>query len=109
MFYCALSYTNSEESFLIKEASVVGLRRGSIQSGVILVQSTAPHPKHSVAAAAAIRDEEELYSDTKSGNDDRVDSVNPARGSWRSARRPHGGRLERFLATRVQICDKSPQ
>ena len=37
MFCCALSYTNSEESFLIKEASVVGLCRGSIQSGVILV------------------------------------------------------------------------
>ena len=85
MFCCALSYTNSEESFLIKEASVVDLCRGSIQSGVILVQSTAPHPKHSVAAAAAIRDEEELYSDTKSGNDDRVDSISPARGSWRSA------------------------
>ena len=41
MFCCALSYTNSEESFLIKEASVVGLCRGSIQSGVILVHS--PH------------------------------------------------------------------
>ena len=40
MFCCALSYTNSEESFLIKEASVVGLCRGSIQSGVILVQCT---------------------------------------------------------------------
>ena len=39
MFCCALSYTNSEESFLIKEASVVGLCRGSIQSGVILVQA----------------------------------------------------------------------
>ena len=39
MFCCALSYTNSEESFLIKEASVVGLCRGSIQSGVILVQT----------------------------------------------------------------------
>ena len=38
MFCCALSYTNSEESFLIKEASVVGLCRGSIQSGAILVQ-----------------------------------------------------------------------
>ena len=37
MFYCGLSYTNSEESFLIKEASVVVLCRGSIQSGVILV------------------------------------------------------------------------
>ena len=65
--------------------------------------------KHSVAAAAVIRDEEELYSDMKSGNDDRVDSVSPARGSWRSARRPHGGRLERFPANRVQICDTSPQ
>ena len=40
MFCCALSYTNSEESFLIKEASVVGLCRGSIQSGVILVQGS---------------------------------------------------------------------
>ena len=39
MFCCALSYTN-EESFLIKEASVVGLCRGSIQSGIILVQGT---------------------------------------------------------------------
>ena len=39
MICCALSYTNSEESFLTKEASVVGLCRGSIQSGVILVQS----------------------------------------------------------------------
>ena len=38
MFCCALSYTNSEESFLIKEASVVGLCHGSIQSGAILVQ-----------------------------------------------------------------------
>ena len=38
MFCCSLSYTNSEESFLIEEASVVGLCRGSIQSGVILVQ-----------------------------------------------------------------------
>ena len=39
MFCCALSYTHSEESFLMKEASVVGLCRGCIQSGVILVQS----------------------------------------------------------------------
>ena len=39
MFCCALSYTN-EESFLIKEASVVGLWGGSIQSGVILVRDT---------------------------------------------------------------------
>ena len=39
MFCCALSYTNSEESFLIKEASVVGLCRGSIQSGEILVHT----------------------------------------------------------------------
>ena len=38
MLCCALSYTNTEESFLVKEASVVGLCRGSIQSGVILVQ-----------------------------------------------------------------------
>ena len=38
MFCCSLSYTNSEESFLKKEASVVGLCRRSIQSGVILVQ-----------------------------------------------------------------------
>ena len=44
MFCCALSYTNSEESFLIKEASVVGLCRGSIRSGVIRVQSTPHHP-----------------------------------------------------------------
>ena len=38
MFCWSLSYTNSEESFLIKAASVVGLCRWSIQSGVILVQ-----------------------------------------------------------------------
>ena len=38
MFCCSLSYTNSEESFLTKEASVVGLCHGSIQSGVVLVQ-----------------------------------------------------------------------
>ena len=44
MFCCALSYTNSEESFLIKEASVVGLCRGSIQSGVILVQQWCRNP-----------------------------------------------------------------
>ena len=42
MFCCALSYTNSAESFLIKEASVVGLCRGSIQSGVILVHDAVP-------------------------------------------------------------------
>ena len=46
MFCCALSYTNSEESFLIKEASVVGLCRGSIQSGVILVQELRVHVRN---------------------------------------------------------------
>ena len=43
MFCCALSYTTSEESFLIKEASVVGLCHRSIQSGVILVHDVYFH------------------------------------------------------------------
>ena len=38
MFCCSLSYANSEESFLVKEASVVGLCHGPIQFGVVLVQ-----------------------------------------------------------------------
>ena len=53
MFRCALSYTNSEESFLIKEASVVGLCRGSIQSGVILVQSVS-NTRSGVLPTAAV-------------------------------------------------------
>ena len=65
--------------------------------------------EHSIAADAAIRDEKEMYTNVESGNNDRVDRVSPGRRSWRSDRRPHGGRLERFLAARVQICEKSLQ
>ena len=65
--------------------------------------------EHSVAAAAAIRDEEELYSDVESGNDDRVDRVNPARESWRSAQRLHGGSRDFSPQPRVQVCGKSLQ
>ena len=53
--------------------------------------------------------EEEFYFDLESGNDDEVDRVSPARGSWRSSQQPHGGSIEIFLTTRVQICDKSLQ
>ena len=53
--------------------------------------------------------EEEFYFDLEPGNDDQVDIVSPARGSLQSSPQPHGGSIEIFFTTRVQICDKSLQ
>ena len=73
MLCCALSYTNSEESFLIKEAFVVGLCRGPIQSGVILVHrhrvpGRERHCRQPQRWFARCSSTDELASDYESGS-----------------------------------------